>query len=546
MVEMSIAQRRAIAMAKARQAAANASQASQPQVADTNSMDLPVPGVNGGYDPRYQPLDRGRPAQAPVDDSVLAKVGRGLNAAQSGAMQGMTFGLNDEIQAGLRTPFLMARDAVQGQGVDPGRAFNEGLDHYRKIDEQLAQSNPNEATVGNIVGAVGNGLSLSRAGLSLMKGAAPTVGSMATRGAAEGAAYAAAHGFGSGTDMNDRINQAVSGAGWGAGAGGFLGALGGAIASKSAAGKVPTVESLKAEAGALYDKARANGAVAPQPATQALNQTMKGIATNEGLITPTGRVNSSYPRIAETLKTFDDFSNGTMDVAQAQAVRKVLSDAAKSNEPGERRIATIMLDQFDQFLDPLAPEISVANQIYSRAKKGEAIQTAIELARSRAGQFSGSGFENALRTEFRGLDRQIIKGQLKGLTQPEIDAIRRVANGGPVENILRFVGKAAPTGVVSMGAGFGVPFAVGNAVGGPGVGAAAGAVTMGTGLAARQAATAMQAGNARNAIVQALMAGQAPVKANPAIAPTVQALIAGQGVEAPKINPAIARALAGY
>lgn len=528
MVELNVAQKRAIAKAKALAASQGAVQPQQAASTEIDGFDpmrdLPIPGTS-------HPTAERAPSQFNAN-----------NAFQSGAMQGMTFGFGDEISAGLMTPIEMGIDAVQGKPFDPGRSFNQALEGNRQLDTQMQEASPLAATAGNIVGAVGTGMGAQRAGLTLMNGAKPTIGSMAGRGAVEGAAYGALHGLGTGTD--DKIGSAVDGAVWGAATGGFLGALGGAIASKSASGQVPTVESLKAEAGALYDAARANGAVAPQQATQALNQSMKTLATTEGLITPTGRVNSSYPRIAGVLNTFDDFAQGTMDVAQAQSVRKVLSDAAKSREPGEARIATMMLDQFDQFLDPLAPQIGVANQIYSRAKKGEMIETAIELARSRAGQFSGSGFENALRTEFRGLERQIIKGQLKGLTQPEIDAIKRIANGGVIENVLRGIGKAAPTGIVSMSAGFGVPFAVGNSLGGPAMGAAAGAATMGTGFAARQAATAMQAGNARNAVVQALMAGQAAPQANKAIAPTVQALIAAEGSQAPKINPAIARALA--
>ncbi len=463
-------------------------------------------------------------------------------AFQSGAMQGMTFGFGDEILGTLMSPIEMGIDAVQGKPFDPGRSWNQAVEKNRQADAQAAEASPIASTVGNLVGAVGTGLGLSKAGVTLMNAAKPTIASMGIRGAAEGAAYGGLHGLGTGTD--DKVGSAIEGAAWGAGTGGFLGALGGAIASKSAQGAAPTVEQLKQEAGALYDAARASGVVAPQQATTALNQTMKGIATAEGLITPAGRVNASYPRIQGVLNTFDDFASGTMDIAQAQAVRKVLSDAAKSTEPGERRIATMMLEQFDSFLDPLAPQIGVANQIYSRAKKGELIEQAIELAGSRAGQFSGSGFENALRTEFRGLERQIIKGQLRGLSQPEIDAITRVAQGGPVENALRLVGKLAPTGAVSFGAGAGVPFMIGNAAGGPVVGAAAAAGTMGAGLAARGAATKMTASNAQKAVMEALLSGQARPQANQAIAPVVQALIAAQGSQAPQINPAIARMLA--
>lgn len=287
-----------------------------------------------------------------------------------------------------------------------------------------------------------------------------------------------------------------------------------------AKGATPTVESLKDEAGALYEAARASGVVAPQQATAQLNQTMKGIATAEGLISPTGRVNSSYPRINGVLNTFDDFSTGTMDIAQAQATRKVLTDAAKSAEPGEKRIATMMLDEFDKFLDPLAPEIAQANRIYSRAKKGELLEQAVELAGSRAGQFSGSGFENALRAEFRGLQRQIIKGQLRGLSESEIDAINKVANGGALENVARWIGKFAPTGNLGTVAGGSAGFAAGGPLGA--------AAVLGAGALGRGAATKMTANNARKAIVEALMGGNAvPV---PAIAPNAGSALGVLGI----------------
>lgn len=282
----------------------------------------------------------------------------------------------------------------------------------------------------------------------------------------------------------------------------------------------PTVEGLKDEAAALYDAARASGVVAPQQATRALDQTMKGIATSEGLISPTGRVNSSYPRINGVLNTFEDYSSGTMDIAQAQATRKVLTDAAKSAEPGEKRIATMMLEEFDKFLDPLAPQIAQANQIYSRAKKGEMIEQAIELAGSRAGQFSGSGFENALRTEFRGLERQIIKGQLRGLSDAEVEAITKVAQGGPVENALRFVGKFAPTGNVSTVLGGSAGFAAGGPLGA--------AAVLGLGAAGRGAATKMTTGNARQAVVEALMGGK-PIPV-PNIAPNTATAAGALGI----------------
>jgi hypothetical protein len=475
-----------------------------------------------------------------------------MEAFQSGAMQGMTFGFGDEIIAGLMTPFEgvgQFKDGPTGgiftEPPDAAAAYGQALEQSRAYDADVQEGHPVATTLGNLTGAVGTGLGLAKGGLTLMKGAAPTVLSMGGRGAAEGAIYGALHGAGTGEDWQDKIAEALKGAAVGGTLGGVTGGIGGWLANKSSQAAIPSVEDLKAQAGVFYQQAEQSGVIAPQQATQGISAKIRDIATANGLISPTGRVNSSYAPIAEVINTMDDFAKGTMTVPQMQAVRTVLTDAAGSPEKGIRRIAMQMLNAFDSFTDPLAPALAQGNQLWHTAMKGDLIETTIELAGSRAGQFSGSGFENALRTEFRALERQIIKGELRGLTQAEIDAITKVARGGSLENIARWIGKAAPTGVVSAGAGFGVPFAVGTALSGgnPGVGAMAGGATVGAGILGREAATAMTLNNARLAAALARSGGQALPPASPAIQSVMQALLAAEGSQAPKIPEAI-RAMA--
>jgi len=278
----------------------------------------------------------------------------------------------------------------------------------------------------------------------------------------------------------------------------------------------PTVEALKEQAGKIYDAARDSGVQMSQEGTINLSDRMYELAQNEGLVSPTGRVDTSYPKIVNALQTFDDYSHGSMTVPQMQSVRRKLQDAAASADSGEKRIGTIMLRKFDQVVAQGVPELSQASALYHKAMKGQEIEQAIELAGNRAGQFSGSGFENALRTEFRALDRRYIKGDLPGYTQEEIDAIRKVASGGPIENILRYFGKAAPTGIVSALGGAGA----GYLAGGP-VGAAA---VMGTGAGARMAATALQKRNA--AVADALVRRGGPAVMGDKQRAIVQAILA--------------------
>jgi hypothetical protein len=211
-------------------------------------------------------------------------------------------------------------------------------------------------------------------------------------------------------------------------------------------------------------------------------------------------------------------------------VRKSFQAAAQSADPVEARIGTILIRQFDDFTSPLAPQIAEANQIYRRAMQGDLIETTIELAGSRSGQFSGSGFENALRTEFRGLERKIIKGQLK-VTPDEEALIKRIAQGGFSENLARDVGKAAPRGVVSTGISSGVPFAIGTSIGGPALGAALAATTLGAGEIGRRVATSLQGRNAGLLSALARSGGRLPANIGavtnvPSLVGTIPGLLA--------------------
>lgn len=458
------------------------------------------------------------------------------NAFRTGATEGMTFGFGDELQAGVEAIPRAIGDAFSGRGFDLGRSYGEGLDNTRKVVEDQKAKNPIAATVGDVTGSLVTAGGLGKAGLSFMNGARATIPSIMGRAAAEGAAYGGLNGFGrSDGNMVDRLVGAGTGAGVGGVLGGAGGLIGGAIAGKVARKAVPSVAEKEAAASAQYGIAEASGVVIPPPATAAVATAMRRIATSEGIISPTGRMSTSYPRIAEVLKTFDDYAGGTMTVPQMQAVRKTLTDAAKSAEPGEARVAMQMLNKFDGVTDVVAPTLKEGNKLYHQAKKGEMIETAIELAKAKMTQYSQSGFENALRNEFRALETKIIRGQIKGLTKEEIDAIKKVAHGGTIENISRYIGKAAPTGAVSFIGGGGVPFMIGNAFGGPVAGSAAAGAVMGTGFLGKSLATALAKGNVANASAVLRNGGRVLPSLGPAQAAALQAAIAGSGSESPRL-----------
>ncbi|HYF34458.1 MAG TPA: hypothetical protein VD994_04135, partial [Prosthecobacter sp.] len=179
--------------------------------------------------------------------------------------------------------------------------------------------------------------------------------------------------------------QLVAGAGGGAGAaaaqqafpgntiaelagevagGGFTGsALASAArrnAQRSMAAQVPTIPQLKQQAGELYRQAEARGVVADPVATRELADNMRAALTQEGRISPTGRISEVYPKAREGMQLVEDYAGQPMTPTQMQTVRKVATDGLTSSDSSERRLAGILTDVIDQWANPRAPELAEA------------------------------------------------------------------------------------------------------------------------------------------------------------------------------------------
>jgi hypothetical protein len=252
---------------------------------------------------------------------------------------------------------------------------------------------------------------------------------------------------------------------------------------------VPTIDQLKGQASDLYNAAESRGIVASPEQTQQLSANFRQALQDEGRISPTGRISEVYPKAREAVQLIDDYAGHTMNPTQIQNVRKVVGDALSSPEPSERRLGSILTDQLDQWANPLAPELAQARDVSSRYLTAEQLARARELAGARASQFTGSGFENALRTEYRGLDRGAIKGN-NFFNGDVNDAIENVARGTPTSNFFRGLGRLAPTGPVS-GMGSVVPALAAGSMAGPATGGAVGASLAGAGILGRTVATRM-------------------------------------------------------
>lgn len=249
-----------------------------------------------------------------------------------------------------------------------------------------------------------------------------------------------------------------------------------------------TADQLKEVAGAAYDTAEAAGVV--------INPSNYGnfVARFSRRISREGIDRQLHPAATRVMERIAEAAEGGRPITlkEMDTLRQLAKDARSSQNAGERRLGKIIVDELDDYVDNLSSAnlisgdakvasaaLRTARDAWSRYRKSETIQEAVEKAGIRAGQFTGSGFENALRTQFRQIAMNTKR--MRGFSKEEQEAIKKVAMGGKLDNAMRMLGKFAPTGVVSAA----ISGGGGYAVGGP-----AGAVAVPLlGAAARRGAT---------------------------------------------------------
>jgi hypothetical protein len=256
----------------------------------------------------------------------------------------------------------------------------------------------------------------------------------------------------------------------------------------------PSIDDLRAQAKDAYKRASDAGIKVSQNSLNGLKSRIASDLKKEGL-DPT-----LHPSTSAAVKRVLG-AKGELTLDDLETLRKISKDAETAIAPADRRLASKIVEHIDDYVEDLdfkdvvsgdpakAAALKEARGLYSRMKKAEEIETLIDRAKISAPNFSASGMENALRTEFRALAKN--ERRMRRFNAEERAAIRKVAMGGPLENILRQVGKLAPTGVVSMSMG---------SLGGFVLGGPAGAAALpAAGAASRYAATRMTMKNANAA-----------------------------------------------
>jgi hypothetical protein len=134
-----------------------------------------------------------------------------------------------------------------------------------------------------------------------------------------------------------------------------------------------------------------------------------------------------------------------------QVLRKVANEAVdqKGNITSDGHLATEFIDKIDDLMEK-TPFVK-ARQAHQTLRKAEDIEDALFRAEMGAGaNFNQAGLETALRQQFRSMAVQLNKKNWRGWTEAEKDAILKVVQGGPMQNLTRLAGAMSPKGGLSQ------------------------------------------------------------------------------------------------
>jgi hypothetical protein len=191
----------------------------------------------------------------------------------------------------------------------------------------------------------------------------------------------------------------------------------------------------------------------------------------------------NQPQTANVLKEIDRLQESVVSFKEVENLRKMAGRAGSFQNPSDKTAARLIVESIDEMVasprigntltqhDVIAGDaakaasaIETAREAWSRLAKNKVIEKAIERGIANAETAgSGANTENAVRQALKSV--YLSEQKTRGFTADEREALRKVVYGGPIQNLLRYAGKAAPTGIVSGTLGGGIGFALGGPAG---------------------------------------------------------------------------------
>jgi hypothetical protein len=272
--------------------------------------------------------------------------------------------------------------------------------------------------------------------------------------------------------------------------GGVVGALAGGAGASSAAQKframaaarqaasaIPSAEDLLTSGGNGFEAVKASNAIIKPGSVEQMAKDIKTELLNDGK----HPLNEGQAGIFNALDSLESMGQSAgVTTKDMEVIRKRLSDARMSINPsaaGAARDATkSFMDKYSNLgqadllhgSNPF-PTLKDAIADYAAGKRSNTIMGKVDLANLNAGTAgSGANQDNALRQAIKQLARpqnntNVPIARKLGFNDAETAAIRQAATGTAVGNTARYLGKYAPTGIVSAAGGAGL----GHLVGGP-------------------------------------------------------------------------------
>lgn len=263
----------------------------------------------------------------------------------------------------------------------------------------------------------------------------------------------------------------------------------------------PEIDELRSAKNAAYAESEQAGTVFNPMALQKFALDAKTVKFNP----------KNNPKIANLIEDIDETVKAPQSLRQIDELRQRIKDVESTLEPSDRYLAGELREKLDDFVDDslqnpsnfvsgqpgiAIPALQNARKLNTQMRKAETLERLLSIADVRASGYTASGLENAIRAQVREFVKDPKAKKLRGFTKEEIDSLRDVAEGGSITNFMRWAGRFAPTGPVSVlpsGIAGGIDPVTGVMIAGGGVTGRIGA-TGGTKYAVQQAGQLIRGG----------------------------------------------------
>lgn len=421
-------------------------------------------------------------------------------------LQGPTAGLANALGGGIKSLFGKGDDSSFGERYSAGE---------KAYDERLAELRNKAGTEGTAAGLVGGlvtgtgpfkqATGIGRAAMSIPRLAAESAGLSGVE------ATARARG-----DVGERLKEGaigtVVGGATGAAVGGlthsFLPGFRERRAASREAARGPDPDTLRNEARQLYRQIDNAGLTYDAPVYSALPRDARMALDRSGYDPDLPEHASIRPLLnkLDSITAQTQANGGAIPFQQLQNLRTMATDVAASDSPGARRLAGIVRQEVDDFVEHAQPSQGFmggqqandtwrqARDLWRRASKTDDLLWNVGKAEGRAARSNSGGNEqNALRQNVGAmLDRAEKPGRYNPFSPEETRAMQEVSEGTPLQNRLRSFGNAfggSGWGAVASG---GMSAAIPHQLGvSPGLSAGIGLGLYGAGRGARALSTRM-------------------------------------------------------